>query len=199
MEPLMNQPAQNPQQSQTADNGVRHEASVVTNPIYRLGGQIAAALFFLAGTYVVFTDDDAPWWFMLFVIFVSVMLLGVMLVCTAVEVKLKRGVLEVSNGRRTFKVPTRAIAYIGRAEFTRRDVWRMGPNLTNGKQGTGIEIVTGDRKYITARCDSMDELFPALVEEGMDPRALQTPFPVDAVKYKHAASVQREQRNGQHG
>lgn len=204
----MSQPPQNPQQRQNPGqkqsaqqrqpqpSGERHLGVVVTNPIYRLGGQIASAAIFLVGTYIVFTDDEAPWWSIFFIIFLSLVILGVMLVCTAVEVELKGGVLEVSNGRRTFKISTRAIAYIGSADFTRRDVWRLGHNLTNGKKGSGIEIVTGDRKYITARCDSQDELFPALVEEGMDPRALRTPFPLDAVKYKHAASVQREQRPG---
>ena len=190
---------QSPRQGQTQPSGVRHLGVVVTNPIYRLGGQIASAAIFVVGTYIVFTDDEAPWWGIFLIIFFALVILGVMLVCTAVEVKLKGGVLEVSNGRRTFKIPTRAIAYIGSADFTRRDVWRLGHNLTNGKKGSGIEIVTGDRKYITARCDSQDELFPALVEEGMNPAALQVPFPLDTVKYKHAVSVQREQRLGNGG
>lgn len=190
---------QSPQQGQTQPPGERHLGVVVTNPIFRLGGQIASAAIFLVGTYIVFTDDEAPWWGIFLIIFFALVILVVMLVCTAVEVKLKGGVLEVSNGRRTFKIPTRAIAYIGSADFVGRDVHRLGNNLTNARKGSGIEIVTGDRKYITARCDSQDGLFPALVEEGMDPRALQAPFPLDAVKYKHAASVQREQRLGNGG
>lgn len=205
----MSQPPQTPQQRQSPGQGqstqagqapgVRHQASVVTNPISRLGGKVVAAAIFLVGTYIVFTDDEAPWWGIFLIIFFALVILGVMLVCTAVEVKVKDGVLEVSNGRRTFKIPTRGIAYIGSAEFVGRDVRRMGHNLTNARKGSGIEVVTGDRKYITARCDSQDELFPALIEEGMNPAALQVPFPLDTVKYKHAASVQRGQRPGNRG
>ncbi|WP_017626314.1 hypothetical protein [Nocardiopsis chromatogenes] len=103
-------------------------------------------------------------------------------------------VFRISNGfNNTVDVPLTAIAYMGKAEFTMKHMFRLTRLRLLNETGPGIEIVSRDGKYITVRTDRADEIIQAAVRSGLNRAALQVPFPENAVDGKWR-DTQREQR-----
>lgn len=109
--------------------------------------------------------------------------LGVLLVgslayyMSAARMELRRGKLDVSAGQKKAGIPAGAVAYFGKAEFTRANKWRLSRLNFVVESGPGIEIVSRDRKYITINSEHADAVANALLSQGMSPDALRAPFP----------------------
>lgn len=176
------------------------ERSAVTNPVLRIAGMVIGLGVTVVGTAILIADEGPFWWPFLAVLFLAVVLGGTLVFVSSVHMKVGNGVLEINAGYRNAKVPTGAVGYIGRARFEGRHTRRPGRfNLTNARAGEGVEIVTRNGEYVTARTEAPGELLEALLAEGMDPNALRVSFPFEAVSYERAGEIQREDRAGNPG
>ncbi|MBW1596962.1 hypothetical protein [Streptomyces sp. JJ38] len=117
---------------------------------------------------------------------------GIAYYMAAARMELKDGVLRVSTGQKKVNVPVGAIAYIGKAEFSRSNRWRMSRKNIVVEPGPGIEMVSRDGQYITVSTTHADAVFQELLRQGMRQDALRVPFPEQAVSAK--PPVSREQR-----
>ncbi|MDA2811870.1 phage holin family protein [Nocardiopsis sp. RSe5-2] len=100
----------------------------------------------------------------------------------------------VTNGfNATVRIPLGGIAYIGKAEFTRKDLFRLTRLRLLNESGPGLEIVANDGKYVTISTTEGDAIIKAALESGMNPNAVRIPFPENAVNEKWR-DTRREQR-----
>lgn len=103
--------------------------------------------------------------------------------------------LNVSNGFNPLvHIPLNAIAYIGKAKFTTKDLFRLTRLRLLNETGPGMEIVTTRGQYITISTNEADEIIKAMLESGLNPNAVRIPFPVNAVSDRWK-DVDREQRS----
>ncbi|MEW2705023.1 hypothetical protein AB0948_08420 [Streptomyces koyangensis] len=109
----------------------------------------------------------------------------------SVHLRLKNGRLEGSFNRKTVKLPAGAIAYAGRAEFSKANKRRTSTTSLVLEPGPGLEFVSRQGHYITATTQHGDAVLQALLAQGMHPDALRVPFPAH-INAKPPAS--REQR-----
>ncbi|MGW4376344.1 hypothetical protein ACWEJ7_22080 [Streptomyces albidoflavus] len=109
----------------------------------------------------------------------------------SVHLRLKNGQLEGSFNRKTVKLPAGAIAYAGRAEFSKANKRRTSTTSLVLEPGPGLEFVSRQGHYITATTQHGDAVLQALLTQGMHPDALRVPFPAH-INAKPPAS--REQR-----
>ncbi|MFC7471399.1 hypothetical protein ACFQVA_33600 [Actinomadura keratinilytica] len=95
----------------------------------------------------------------------------------SVHLRLKNGQLEGSFNRKTVKLPAGAIAYAGRAEFSKANKRRTSTTSLVLEPGPGLELVSRQGHYITATTQHADAVLQALLTQGMRPDALRIPFP----------------------
>ena len=177
-----------------------YERTVVTRPVLRITGLVLGPAVLVVGTGILIVDEGPFWWPLLAVLLLAVSLGGTLVHTSGVHMRAADGVLEVSAGFRGTRIPVRAVRYAGRARFGGRHARRPSRlNLTGARAGAGIEIVTGNGEYVTARTDTPDDLFRALLAQGLDPNALRAPFPFDAVGYRRVREIHREERTGDPG
>lgn len=191
----MNAPAPDAssQPEQPAPEEVSHFSLTRVFPILRyVGWTLGAGMFLFAVSIVVSTDT--PWWALLIAGGFSLFIAAVFSATGTVSADLAKGVLKIHGLKHQASVPVGAVAYIGRAEFGKRDANRMSRLNMVGRAGPGLEIVARDASYVTVRADDADELLQAMAKAGVHPGAFQRTFPVDQVDYKHIREVQREQR-----
>ncbi|MBQ1082149.1 hypothetical protein [Nocardiopsis sp. B62] len=180
--------------------GPRYERGVVTNPVLRIAGMVTALAIVVVGTGILIVDEGAFWWPFGAVLFLAAALGGTLVYVSSVHVRVAKGELEINAGYRSVRLRVGSVGYVGRARFEGRHARRLGRfNLTNARAGEGVEIVSRNGTYVTARTDTPDELFRALLAEGMDPNALRVPFPYEVVSYRRVREIQREERTGNPG
>lgn len=173
---------------------MRYDSHTVVHPLGQVIGWLIVAGIFIGGMITVFVDENAPWWAAVFVVLVSLVLFFGFKMLTGVSYSLRSSVMEIVAGHRRVKTPVGAVGYVGRARFGRRATMRMGRHNLVSASGEGLEIVSRDGKYITARTKHADEVIQAFLDAGMHPGALEIPFPREAVKYKHLDKIEREER-----
>ncbi|SFA79448.1 hypothetical protein SAMN05216266_101471 [Amycolatopsis marina] len=171
-----------------------HRSRVHTSYISKVVMSLLAVAFGVFGIIVAIVDENAPWWVAIVGVIIAAVLFGVGMVLTQVTVVVQPGALYVSAGYRTVKLPISSIGYFGQVRLTRRNALRFSKfgNLTNGKPGPAVEVVTRDGKYYAILTNSGTELADVLLREGLDPSALRVAFPVDVVGSR--ADYDREQR-----
>lgn len=164
-------------------------------------GAIGLFITFVLGA--VFTDDYEHWtsyiWAALAAVPVVFVLgfLGYRVSAVVVLLDKSNRVFRVSNGfNNTINIPIGAIAYMGKANFTMKHMFRLTRLRLLNETGPGIEIITRRGEYITIRTDTADEVTRAALENGLDPNALRIPFPLHVVNEKWQ-DTEREQRSGQ--
>ncbi|MEU7373281.1 hypothetical protein [Streptomyces albidoflavus] len=108
----------------------------------------------------------------------------------SVHLRLKNGQLEGSFNRKTVKLPAGAIAYAGRAEFSKANKRRTSTTSLVLEPGPGLEFVSRQGHYITATTQHADAVLQALLTQGMHPDALRVPFPAH-INAKPPASRER--------
>ncbi|MDA2803766.1 hypothetical protein [Nocardiopsis suaedae] len=161
-------------------------------------GAIGVGATFLTGT--MFSDGYEHWssyiWTAVAAVPVAFILgfLGYRVSAVVVLLDKPKRVFRISNGfNNTVNVPINAIAYMGKADFTRKDLFRLTRLRLLNETGPGIEIIGRDGKYITVRTDKADEVIQAALDCGMNPNAVKIPFPENAVNEKWR-DTEREQR-----
>ncbi|PWV45723.1 hypothetical protein [Nocardiopsis sp. L17-MgMaSL7] len=175
--------------------GPGYESGVVTNPLLRIAGMVTGPAIMVVGTGILIVDEGAFWWPLLAVVLLAAAVGGTLVYVSSVHMRVGNGELEINAGYRSVRLRTGTVGYVGRARFEGRHARRLGRfNLTNARAGEGVEIVSRNGTYVTARTDTPDELVRALIAEGMDPSALRVPFPFESVSYRRVREIQREER-----
>ncbi|WP_017540001.1 hypothetical protein [Nocardiopsis halophila] len=161
-------------------------------------GALGVFATFLLGT--MFSDGYEHWssliWTAVAAVPVAFVLgfLGYRVSAVVVLLDKPKRVFRVSNGfNNTVNIPLGAIAYMGKADFTMKHMFRLTRMRLLNETGPGIEIIGRDGKYITIRTDRADEIIQAGLGCGLDPNALRIPFPENAVSEKWR-DTEREQR-----
>ncbi|WP_017581432.1 hypothetical protein [Nocardiopsis valliformis] len=196
----MSSPGSGPQPETPASPGpqapqdVRYDSFTVVHPIAQVITWLIVAGLFIGGMITVFVDENAPWWAAIFVILVSLFLFFGLKMLVGVSYSLRSSVMEIMAGYRRVKIPVGAVGYIGRARFPGRMAMRISRYNLVSASGEGVEIVTRDGKYVTARTKHADEVIQAFLDGGMHPDTLRIPFPREAVKYKHLDKIERAER-----
>lgn len=179
-----------------APHDVRYDSYTLVHPIGQVIGALISGGLLIGGMITVFVDENAPWWSAIFVILVSLLLFGGFRMLTGVSYSLRKSVMEIAAGYRRVKIPVGAVGYIGRARFGGRVAMRMSRYNLVSSSGEGVEIVTRDGKYVTARTKHANEVVQAFLDAGAHPDVVRIPFPREAVTYKHLDRIEREQRSG---
>ncbi|WP_157996870.1 hypothetical protein, partial [Streptomyces otsuchiensis] len=154
-------------------------------------GTLGAAVFGTIGGAMAYSDEMSTLAVVIGavvgVVIGALFLGGIALYLSAARAQLKKSVLELSTSQKRVKIPMGAIGYLGRAEFTKANKWRMSRMNFVVEPGPGLEIVSRDGKYITLSTTHADAVIQELLNQGMHPDALRVRFP-DGVTTKPPAT-----------